>query len=152
MIMMMIVLMVILMMMIMIRMIILYIFRFLSCSSHITCFQEWNCDKCSMVSNYEGNYNYHRQICNSADCFTCTKCDSIYKNKKGLRGHKRKQHGDDVCLFTFFLCRKCSISIAYIYYGDVEWKFFIIYMLLYCAIGGWKWQSWVWCGARCWYH
>ena len=79
-----------------------------------------------MVFNYEGNYNYHRQICSGADGFPCTTCGSIYKNKKALRGHKRKWHGDDVCHFTFFLCRKYSISIAYIYNGDVEWKFFII--------------------------
>ena len=87
----------------MMSMIILYTFRFLSCSLHITCFQEWSCDKYHTFFNYEGNYNYHRQICSGADGFTCTKCGGIYKNKKGLRGHKRKQHGHDVCHFTFFV-------------------------------------------------
>ena len=88
-----------------------------------------------MVFKFEGNHNYYRQICSGADGFTCTTCGSIYKNKKGLRWHKRKQHGDDVCHFTFFVCRKCSISIVHIYYEDVEWKFFIIYILWYCMKG-----------------
>ena len=35
----------------------------------------------------------------------------------------------------YFLCRKCSMSFAHIYYEDVEWKFFIIYILWYCMIG-----------------
>ena len=91
------------MMVIMMSMITLYTFTFLSCSLHIKCFQEWSCDKCCVVFNYEGNYNYHRQIFSGEHGFTCRTCGSIYKNKKGLRGHKSKQHGDDVCHFTF-LC------------------------------------------------
>ena len=54
-----------------------------SCSSHITCFQEYSCEKYGMIFNYKGNYNYHRQICSGADGYICTKCGSIYKNKKG---------------------------------------------------------------------
>ena len=65
--------------------------------------------KCGTIFHFEGNYNYHKHICSGVDSYTCTKCGNIYKSKKGLIGHKRKQHGDDVCHFTFF----CVESAVY---------------------------------------
>ena len=95
--------MMIMMMMIMIRMIILYTFLFSSFSSHVTCYQEWCCEKCDAVFHFEGNYNCHKKICSGVNMYRCETCGNVYKSKKSLCGHKRKQHTDDVCHFTFFV-------------------------------------------------
>ena len=113
----------IMIMIIMTMMIILYTFLF---SSDVTGFQEWCCEKCYRIFNFERNYQYHTKSCSGVNKYKCEKCGNEYNSKKRLCGHKRKQHADDVCHFTF-LWRICTIPISHIYYEDVQCKFFIIY-------------------------
>ena len=115
---------VIMMMIIMIIMIILYTFLFSSLSSHVPCFQEWHCEKCYMIFNYERNCHYHMKCCSSLNKYRCEKCGNVYNRKKSLHGHKRKQRADEVCHFTLFVWRICTISISHIYYEDVQCKLY----------------------------
>ena len=92
----------IMMIIIMIKIIILYTFLFSSFSSCETCFQEWCCEKCDTVFHFERNYNCHKRICSGVNMYRCQTCGNVYKSKKSLHGHKRKQHTYDVCHFTFF--------------------------------------------------
>ena len=64
---------------------ILYTFLLSSCSSHVTCFQEWHCDKCGMIFNFERNYQYHVKCCSGVNRYKYGKCGSMYHNKKKLQ-------------------------------------------------------------------
>ena len=75
----------IMIMIILVMSIILYTFLLSSCSSHVTCFQEWYCDKCKMICNFERNYKYHVKCCSGVNRYKCDKCRSVYHNKKNLR-------------------------------------------------------------------
>ena len=76
-------------------------------------------------------------MCSGRDRYTCITCGNVYKSRKVLQGHKRKQHGDDVSNFTFFLCRKCHIPIPHIYSPDMDWTSspFIFYGIVW-QVGG----------------
>ena len=93
----------IMIMIILVMIIILYTFLLSSCSSHVTCFQEWHCDKCEMIFNFERNYNYHVKSCSGVNRYKCEKCGNEYHSKKSLQQHRTKQHGNDVCCLTFFV-------------------------------------------------
>ena len=110
-------------MIILVMSMILYTFLLSSCSSHATCFQEWHCNKCAMIFNFERNYKYHMKCCSGVNRYKCNKCGSVYHNKKNLQQHSTKQDGNGVCCLTF-LWRICTIWISHIYYEDVQWKFF----------------------------
>ena len=73
------------------------------------------------------------EICSGRNRYTCITSGIVYKSRKSLRGHKRKQHGDDVSHFTFLLCRKCHVSIPHIYSPGMDWNFspFIFYGIVW---------------------
>ena len=86
------IMMIIIMIMIMILLvmiIILYTFLFSSCSSHVTCFREWHCEKCNTIFNFKRNYKYHMKSCCGVNKYKCDKCGNEYNSKKGLCGHRR---------------------------------------------------------------
>ena len=125
---MMIIMIIMLMIMIILVMnIILYRFLLSSCSSHVTCFQEWHCDKCKMI--FEMNYKYHVKCCSGVNRYKCDKCRTVYHNKKKLQ-HRMRQHVNNVCCLTFFvqnlhymnfshiLCR-CAVEIFHNLHSNV---------------------------------
>ena len=89
-----------------------------SCSSHVTCFQEWCCDKCAMIFNFEGNYKYHVKHCSGVNRYKCDKHGSVYQSKKNLGQHRTKQHGNDVCCLTFF----CVENLHYMNFPHILWR------------------------------
>ena len=99
---------------IMVMIIILYTFLFKSCSSHVTCFQEWNYEKCYGIFNFKRNYQYHMKSCSGVNKYKCEKCGNEYNSKKSLCGHRRKQHGNDICCFTFFVENLHYINFSHI--------------------------------------
>ena len=136
---MMIIMIIMMIMIILVMSIILYTFLLSSCSPHVTCFQEWHCDKCERIFNFERNYKYHVKSCSGVNKYKCEICGNEYLNKKSLWQHRMKQHGNDVCCLTF-LWRICTILISHIHYEDMQWTFFIIYILMYCIIDSRKWE------------
>ena len=92
----------IMMIVIMIKIMILYTFLYSSFSSHVTYFQEWCCEICDTVFNFERNYHCHKKISCGVNMYRCETCGKMYQRKKSLCGHRRKHHTDDVCHFTFF--------------------------------------------------
>ena len=105
MIMMIIMMIIVMIMIILVMCMIFYTFFLSSCSSHVTCFQEWHCDQCGMTFNFERNYQYHVKHCCGVNRYKCSNCENVYWNKKSLWHHTVKQHGNDVCCLTFF-CRE----------------------------------------------
>ena len=74
--------MIIMIMIIMVMIINLYTFLFPSCSSHVTCFQEWHCEKCYRIFNFERTYHYHIKSCSGVNKYRCGKCGNEYNSKK----------------------------------------------------------------------
>ena len=79
------IIMIIMIMIILVMSIILYTFLLSSCSSHVTCFQEWHCDQCEMIFYFERNYKYHVKHCSGVNRYKCDKCRSVYHKKKNLQ-------------------------------------------------------------------
>ena len=69
---------------ILVMMIILYTFLLSSCSSHVTCFQEWHCEKCERIFNFKRKCKYHVKSCSSVNKYKCEKCGNDYHSKKSL--------------------------------------------------------------------
>ena len=109
---------------------------------HVTCFQEWCCEMCDIVFCCKRNYGCHKKICYGVNAYWCDTCGNVYRSKKSLHGHRRKHHTGDVYHFTFFLCRMWTISISHIYDADVDWEFFVIYMLWYSITESRTWEWW----------
>ena len=80
----------IMIMIIMVMFIILYTFSFSTCSSHVTCFQEWHCEKSYRIFNFERNYQYYMKSCSGVNMYKYEKCGNEYNSKKSLHGHQRK--------------------------------------------------------------
>ena len=118
MIMMIIMMIIVIIMIILVMCMIFYTFFLSSCSSHVTCFQEWHCDQCGMTFNYEKNYECHAKHCCGVNRYKCSNCANVYQNKKSLWHHTVKQHGNDICCLTFF----CGEFVLY------EFLTYIIHM------------------------
>ena len=71
-------------MIILVMIIILYTFLLSSCSSHVTYFQEWHCEKCKKIFNFERNYRCLIKICSGVYWYKCEKCENEYQSKKSL--------------------------------------------------------------------
>ena len=70
---------------IMIKIMILYTFLYSSFSSHVTYFQEWCCEMCDTVFNFERNYHCHKKICCGVNMYRCETCGKMYQSKKSLQ-------------------------------------------------------------------
>ena len=88
-------------MIILVMCMIFYTFFLSSSSSHVTCFQEWDCDQCGMKFNFHRNFEYHMKHCSGSKRFKCDVCGNIYGSKRTLQWHIAK-HGKDVCCLKFF--------------------------------------------------
>ena len=86
----------------MIRMIILYTFIFSSFSSHVTCVQEWSCEKCNTMFCLREITIITRRFVGVYIPIAVKNVEMCTRARKAC-GYKRKQHADDVCHFTFFV-------------------------------------------------
>ena len=89
-------------MIILVMYMIFYTFFLSSSSSHVTCFQEWDCDQCGMRFNFKKNYQYHMKR-SSVNRYKCDDCGNVYNNKRTLQWHIVKQHGKDACFCGEFV-------------------------------------------------
>ena len=96
---------------------------------------------CDSVFCCKRNYECHKKICCGMNAYQCDLCGNVNRSKKSLHRHKRKHHTDDVCHFIF-LWRMWTIWISYIYHADVNWEFFMIYMIWYSIIERRTWEWW----------
>ena len=71
--------------------------------------------KCVTLFHCKRNYDCHKKICCGVKAYRCDTCGNVYKSKKGLCGHRRKHHTDDVCHFTFFVENVNYINFSHIW-------------------------------------
>ena len=88
-------------MIILVMCMIFYTFFLSSSSSHVTCFQEWDCDQCGMKFNFHKNCEYHVKHCFGVKRFKCDDCGNEYSNKRSLQWHIVKYRKDVYCLNFF---------------------------------------------------
>ena len=96
---------------------------------------------CDTVFCWKRNYDCHKKICCGVNIYQCDTCGNVYKSKKSLHGHRRNTI-QMMYVISHFLWRMWTISISHIYDADVDWEFFMIYMLWYCIIESRKWEWW----------